>query len=278
MIDFISQYEPILRALAFTATLGLLCASEIFFPRRLLGARFGRWRTNFVLGAGNIFVMRFVLPGGLVALAFHNYGGGLVGRIDAPFWLEMLGCFIILDFVIYAQHVAFHRAGFLWPLHATHHAEQTLDVSSGLRFHPFEALVSLAFKAAAILAWGVHPVCVIIFEILLSSASLFTHANIDLGRWDARLQAVFVTPDMHRLHHSRLHDESRRNFGFCLSVWDKIFGTYRDRPHVNHETLPLGVEGFPQGGLIEALRHPARYPARYLVRHGGQPPDPPDAK
>ena len=204
-----------------------------------------------------MFVLRIVLPGGLVALAFNAYGGGVFGRLDMPLWAEILISLVILDFMIYAQHVALHRIAFLWPLHATHHAEQTLDVSSGLRFHPGEALVSLSVKAAAIVAIGVHPVTVIIFEILLSSASLFTHTNLDLGRWDARLQTLFVSPDMHRLHHSRAEDESRRNFGFSCR-WDKIFKTYRATPHTAHETLPLGLAGFRQGGLIEApdtLRH-----------------------
>ena len=259
MIDFINQHEPVLRALVFAGSLGLLAVFEVLFPRRFLGARLARWRTNFLLGGANMFVLRIVLPGGLVALAFNAYGGGVFGRLDMPLWAEILISLVILDFVIYAQHVALHRIAFLWPLHATHHAEQTLDVSSGLRFHPGEALVSLGVKALAVLALGIHPVTVIIFEILLSSASLFTHTNLDLGRWDARLQAFFVSPDMHRLHHSRAEDESRRNFGFCLSVWDKIFRTYRATPHIAHETLPLGLTGFRQGGLIEALRHPLRH-------------------
>ena len=259
MIDFINQHEPVLRGLIFAVSLGLLAGFEIAFPRRFLGARLARWRTNFLLGGANMLLLRVVLPGGLVALAYSAYGGGVFGWLDMPLWAEIFISLIILDFIIYAQHMALHHIPFLWPLHATHHAEQTLDVSSGLRFHPGEALVSLGVKAVAVLALGIHPVTVIIFEILLSSASLFTHTNLDLGRWDARLQALFVSPDMHRLHHSRAEDESRRNFGFCLSVWDKIFKTYRATPHVGHETLPLGLVGFRQGGLIEALRHPLRH-------------------
>ena len=259
MVDFIAQHETVLRMLVFVGSLGLLAGLEVLFPRRFLGSRLARWRTNFLLGGTNMFFMRIVLPGGLVALAFSAYGGGVLSWLDWPLWAEILISLVILDFVIYTQHVALHRIPFLWPLHATHHAEQTLDVSSGLRFHPGEALVSLGVKAAAVVALGVHPVTVIIFEILLSSASLFTHTNLDLGRWDARLQTLFVSPDMHRLHHSRAEDESRRNFGFFLSVWDKIFKTYRATPHTAHETLPLGLAGFREGGLIEALRHPLRH-------------------
>ncbi|HAL84337.1 MAG TPA: hypothetical protein DCP12_01730 [Rhodobiaceae bacterium] len=262
MIDFINQHEPVLRGLVFAASLGLLAVFEIAFPRRFLGARLARWRTNFLLGGANMFLLRVVLPGGLVALAYTGYGGGVFGWLELPLWVEIFISLIILDFVIYAQHMALHHIPFLWPLHATHHAEQTLDVSSGLRFHPGEALVSLGVKAVAVLALGVHPAAVIIFEILLSSTSLFTHTNLDLGRWDARLQALFVSPDMHRLHHSRAADESRANFGFCLSVWDKVFKTYRATPHTPHETLPLGLTGFRQGGLIEALRHPLRHIAK----------------
>ena len=259
MIDFINLHEPVLRGLFFASSLGLLAGFEIAFPRRFLGARLARWRTNFLLGVANMFLLRVVLPGGLVALAYTGYGGGVLSWLELPLWVEIFICLITLDFVIYAQHVALHHVPFLWPLHATHHAEQTLDVSSGLRFHPGEALFSLGVKAVAVLALGVHPAAVIIFEILLSSTSMFTHTNLDLGRWDARLQALFVSPDMHRLHHSRAADESRANFGFCLSVWDKVFKTYRATPHTPHETLPLGLTGFRQGGLIEALRHPLRH-------------------
>ncbi len=262
MIDFINQHEPVLRGLVFAASLGLLSVFEIAFPRRFLGARLARWRTNFLLGGANIFLLRVVLPGGLAALAYTGYGGGVFGWLELPLWVEIFISLIILDFVIYAQHMALHRIPFLWPLHSTHHAEQTLDVSSGLRFHPGEALVSLGVKAVAVLALGVHPAAVIIFEILLSSTSLFTHTNLNLGRWDARLQALFVSPDMHRLHHSRAADESCTNFGFCLSVWDKVFKTYRATPHMPHETLPLGLTGSRQGGLIEALRHPLRHIAK----------------
>jgi sterol desaturase/sphingolipid hydroxylase (fatty acid hydroxylase superfamily) len=154
--------------------LGLLAVFEIAFPRRFLGARLARWRTNFLLGGANMFLLRVILPGGLVALAYTGYGGGVFGWLELPLWVEIFISLIILDFVIYAQHMALHHIPFLWPLHATHHAEQTLDVSSGLRFHPGEALVSLGVKAVAVLALGVHPAAVIIFEILLSSTSLFS--------------------------------------------------------------------------------------------------------
>ena len=164
MIDFINQHEPVLRALVFAGSFGLLAVFEVLFPRRFLGARLARWRTNFLLGGANMFVLRIVLPGGLVVLAFNAYGGGVFGRLDMPLWAEILISLVILDFMIYAQHVALHRIAFLWPLHATHHAEQTLDVSSGLRFHPGEALVSLSVKALAVLALGIHPVTVIIFK------------------------------------------------------------------------------------------------------------------
>ena len=259
MIDFISQYEPVLRVAVFLSALALLVGFEIISPRRFIGARRGRWQTNFLLGGANMLLLRVVLPGGLVALAFSTHGGGVFGWLNMPLWAEIIVSLIVLDFVIYAQHVAFHHVPLLWPLHAAHHAEQTLDVTSGLRFHPGEALVSLGIKAVAIVVLGVHPVAVIIFEILLSSTSLFTHANVDLGRWDGRLQTLFVSPDMHRLHHSKAEDESRRNFGTWLSVWDKIFATYRATPHIGHERLPLGLAGFRQGGLIEALRHPLRH-------------------
>ncbi|GIR10263.1 MAG: hypothetical protein CM15mP21_5250 [Hyphomicrobiales bacterium] len=151
MIDFINQHEPVLRALVFAGSLGLLAVFEVLFPRRFLGARL-RGGGQIFCSAGPIcFSCALCSPGGLVALAFSAYGGGVFGRLDMPLWAEILISLVILDFIIYAQHVALHRIAFLWPLHATHHAEQTLDVSSGLRFHPGEALVSLGVKALAVL-------------------------------------------------------------------------------------------------------------------------------
>ena len=190
MIDFINQHEPVLRGLVFAASLGLLAVFEIAFPRRFLGARLARWRTNFLLGGANMFLLRVVLPGGLVALAYTGYGGGVFGWLELPLWVEIFISLIILDFVIYAQHMALHHIPFLWPLHATHHAEQTLDVSSGLRFHPGEALVSLGVKAVAVLALGVHPAAVIIFEILLLQQLnlLHFHQQLLIQRRIANLQ------------------------------------------------------------------------------------------
>ena len=256
MIDFINQHEPVLRGLVFAASLGLLAVFEIAFPRRFLGARLARWRTNFLLGGANMFLLRVVLPGGLVALAYTGYGGGVFGWLELPLWVEIFISLIILDFVIYAQHMALHHIPFLWPLHATHHAEQTLDVSSGLRFHPGEALVSIAIKAAAVWLIGAPAVAVIFFEILLNGASLFNHANWRLGRVDNWLQKLIVTPDMHRLHHSRARQESRMNYGFFLSIWDRLFASYQKTPSQAHQHIELGLHEAKNDNALAALWHP----------------------
>jgi sterol desaturase/sphingolipid hydroxylase (fatty acid hydroxylase superfamily) len=152
---------------------------------------------------------------------------------------------LLLDLLIYFQHRVFHAVPFLWRLHRVHHADPELDASSGLRFHPVEILLSMAIKMAAVVALGAPAEAVLVFEVLLNATSLFNHANLALPAWlDGALRLVLVTPDMHRVHHSEVREETDSDFGFCLSCWDRLFGTYRAEPAAGRLGMVIGVVEF----------------------------------
>jgi sterol desaturase/sphingolipid hydroxylase (fatty acid hydroxylase superfamily) len=153
--------------------------------------------------------------------------------------------FLALDLAIYAQHVAFHKAPLLWRLHRMHHADPDFDVTTGVRFHPFEILISMLIKIAVVIALGIPPVAVIAFEVVLNATSMFNHGNVAMPSWlDRALRAIVVTPDMHRVHHSVDARETDSNFGFNLSWWDRLFRTYRAAPQAGHAGMTIGLPTF----------------------------------
>jgi sterol desaturase/sphingolipid hydroxylase (fatty acid hydroxylase superfamily) len=172
---------------------------------------------------------------------------------------------VALDLAIYLQHVMFHAIPALWRLHRMHHADLEFDVSTGLRFHPLEILLSMGIKLAVVAALGPPAVAVLVFEVLLNVTSMFNHSNIALPpRVDRILRLIVVTPDMHRVHHSIHPDETNSNFGFNLPWWDRLLGTYRPQPRDGHESMTIGVEQFRTRGdlrldrmLIQPFRGPA---------------------
>jgi sterol desaturase/sphingolipid hydroxylase (fatty acid hydroxylase superfamily) len=256
--DHLVTHHASWRSGIFVSALMALAVLEIIRPRRVITNRPQRWFNHLFLGAANIILLRIVLPGGLMAVAIFGHGDGLIGWLGISGWAAFFISLIALDFVVYAQHVGLHKVPFLWPLHAPHHGDRALDVSSGLRFHPGEALVSAAIKAAAILALGAPLAAVIAFEIILSAASLFTHANWALGRVDGWLRWAIVTPDMHRIHHSRVAHESHRNFGFFISLWDRLFNTWQAQPENGHQNMAIGLDDMPDDGLTATLNRPWR--------------------
>ena len=162
-----------------------------------------------------------------------------------PLWVEVVLAVVVLDLVIYWQHVMFHAVPGLWRLHMVHHADLDIDLTTGVRFHPFEILLSMVIKMVAITALGAAPLAVILFEVLLSATSIFNHGNVVLPRGlDRLLRLVVVTPDMHRVHHSAVQAETNSNFGFNLPWWDRLFGTYRAQPAAGHEGMTIGLEQF----------------------------------
>ena len=166
-----------------------------------------------------------------------------------PGWLAAAASVVLLDLLVYFQHRVFHAVPVLWRLHRVHHADPELDASSGLRFHPVEILLSLALKAVTVIALGAPPEAVLVFEVLLNATAMFNHANLALPAWlDAGLRLVLVTPDMHRVHHSEIRAETDSDFGFCLSCWDRIFGTYVAQPAKGQLGMVIGVEGLRADG------------------------------
>lgn len=219
-----------------------------------------RWPANAGLVLLDTALVRALLPAGAVGAAIwaEAAGVGLFNRVALASWLEVGAAVLLLDLAIYWQHRILHAVPWLWPLHRVHHTDTTLDATSALRFHPLEILLSLAIKLALVVALGAAPVAVLVFEILLSSFALVTHANLALPeRLDRVVRWLLVTPNMHRIHHSVHRDEQRRNFGFNLSLWDRLFGSYAARHR--DPRLQLGVRGV-QGDEATRLRALLREP------------------
>ncbi len=185
---------------------------------------------------------------------------GLLNWLDYPGWLELLLAVFALDLVIYLQHVAFHHVPLLWRIHKVHHADLEMDVTTGLRFHTLEILLSTILKIAAVLCLGPSVVAVVVFEVLLNGTSMFNHSNVRLPQWlDARLRLGLVTPDMHRVHHSVIRAETNSNYGFNLPWWDYLFRTYQAEPRLGHLEMQIGVED------IRDPRHADRLPQMLLM-------------
>ena len=226
--------EGALRLSIFLGVLILMSALEALFPARdRLQKRSSRWFTNLGLVIIDTLAIRLLFPIIAVGAALwaSTNGWGLLNIISMPTWLAVVLAVIILDMMIYWQHVAFHKIPVLWRLHKVHHADRDLDASSGLRFHPVEIVISMIYKMVVVVALGAPVVAVIIFEILLNACALFNHANVRLPGWIERpLRLVMVTPKLHRIHHSVIERETNTNYGFSVIWWDKIFRSYTDKP------------------------------------------------
>lgn len=240
--------EPALRLGVFLAVLAGMAAWELAAPkRRQEMPRLLRWSNNLALVALDTVLLRLFLP--LTAVAFaglvQQNGWGVLNWMELPAWLAVLLALLVLDLAIYAQHVVFHKVPLLWRLHRMHHADTEIDVTTGLRFHPIEILLSMLIKFAVILAIGASPLAVLLFEIILNAAALFNHSNVRLPvRFDALLRLLIVTPDMHRVHHSVERRETDSNYGFNVPWWDRLFGTYTPQPQAGHLGMTIGLRQF----------------------------------
>jgi sterol desaturase/sphingolipid hydroxylase (fatty acid hydroxylase superfamily) len=248
MQQFLLSHEPVIRLACFALILGSMALLEAWLPRR--DRSFGRvlrWPNNLGLTALNTLVLRFLFPTAAVgtALAIEAQGTGLLPWLGLPFWFSVIVAVVILDLAIYLQHVMFHAVPFLWRFHRMHHADLDLDVTSGSRFHPVEIVLSMLIKLMLVVALGAPAVAVLLFEVLLNATSMFNHANLKLPLGlDAALRHILVTPDMHRVHHSVDPKETHSNFGFNLSIWDRLMGTYRAQPEAGHEGMQIGLPMF----------------------------------
>lgn len=255
MGEFLLQNEAAVRMAVFGGMLAVMVGLELASPkRRLTVGRAKRWFQNIGVVVVNTFVVRvafFFLPALAVGFAvlMADQGIGLLNLIDLPFWLEVLIGVIVLDGIIWAQHLLMHHVPILWRLHKVHHADLDIDVTTALRFHPVEIVVSMALKLLAIALLGPAALAVLIFEILLNGGAMFNHANVALPGWlDRALRLVIVTPDFHRVHHSTKVRETNSNFGFNLSIWDRVFGTYNAQPEAGHDGMEIGVNEYRNEG------------------------------
>lgn len=246
MIDWVALNDVFIRLIFFFSIFALIVIWEIFRPRKDLNeSKSIRWISNLSLVALNSLIVRILLPVTSIGVAVlaHTEQWGLLNLIELPGWLAVIIAVVLMDFAIYLQHLLMHAAPFLWRLHQVHHADLDVDVTTGLRFHPLEILISMLFKFVVIAALGVPVVAVVIFEVLLNASSMFNHGNIFIpSQMDRALRHVLVTPDMHRLHHSVNPRWRNRNFGFCLTWWDRIFGTYLTQPFDVHDDIKLGLK------------------------------------
>ena len=243
----ILSHEPLIRLAFFAGVLALMALWEALAPRRWLTVGRRRWFGNLALVALDTLAVRFLVPLGAVGVALlgREHGWGLLNNVALPEWLAVLLAVVVLDLVIYLQHVLFHAVPALWRLHMVHHADLDFDTTTGVRFHPFEILLSAGIKMAAVLAIGAPALGVLLFEVLLNATSLFNHGNVRLPAWlDRLLRLVVVTPEMHRVHHSIVARETNSNFGFSLPWWDYLLGTYRSQPAAGHEDMTIGLKQF----------------------------------
>ena len=248
MQDLIILYEVEIRVSVFGGIFFAMALWELVAPRRSLQvSKFVRWSSNIGILVINTIILRLAFPAAAIGVsvfaASHNWG--LFNVLTWPVWVEVLLSVIVLDLVIYSQHVMFHAVPSLWRVHRIHHADIDFDVSTGVRFHPIEILLSMLIKMVAVCVLGAGPLAVIVFELLLNGTSMFNHGNVRLPQLiDKFVRLVLVTPDMHRVHHSLVVGETNSNFGFNLSCWDRVFGTYQAVPGAGHESMIVGLEAF----------------------------------
>jgi len=248
MNDWLVLHEPTVRLTVFVSVFGLMALWEVVAQRRSLRhGRGRRWLANAGLTLVDSLAVRLAFPAAATgaALWVEREGWGLLNHLDLAPWIEIVATVLVLDMAIYFQHVMFHAVPVLWRLHQVHHADEDLDVTTGVRFHPIEILVSVVIKSAVIAALGASPLGVVLFALVLNATSMFNHGNVRLAAGlDRFVRWIVVTPDMHRVHHSMELDESNSNFGFNLPWWDRLFGTYRAQPRGGHDGMRLGVEHF----------------------------------
>ena len=240
--------EITIRLSFFFGIFVLLAIWELLTPRRELRTpKKQRWFNNLVIVLLDTVVVRLLFP--LVpvsmALVVQERGWGLFNYLDLPDLLEIVLAVIVLDFVIYLQHVMFHAVPLFWRFHLVHHVDLDLDVTSGVRFHPIEIILSTGIKLVTVGLLGLPAIAIIIFEILLNGTSMFNHSNIFIPlNLDRIIRLVLVTPDMHRVHHSVILKETDSNYGFNLSWWDRLLGTYQAQPAKGHQEMMIGLSRF----------------------------------
>ena len=239
-----------IRLSVFILVLLSMAVLETLWPRKeRVGKRTTRWVNNISLSMINTFALKILGPITAIAAAHYaqtnGYGIITLFRAKLPLWLDIVIAFALLDFLIYLQHVLSHKIPLLWRFHKVHHADRDIDVTTGFRFHPIEILFSMLYKCAVILIIGPLAIAVFLFEVVLNGSAMFNHANLRLPLWLDKILRIFVvTPDMHRVHHSTIQTETDSNYGFFLSLWDRLCRTYIAQPKKGHDDMTIGLEEF----------------------------------
>jgi len=249
LIEYLYQNETAIRLSIFLGGFALLALLEFLSPKRMLTTRkLTRWVNNFGLIFTSTIFVRVLIPTAVISLAYlvEQNSWGLANYIEMPFWTKVIVTFVLLDLTIYVQHLMFHALPILWRIHRVHHSDLDCDVTTGVRFHPIEIVISILIKMSAIIFLGVPVITVILFEVVLNIMSMFTHSNIRINeKFEYILRWFVTTPDMHRIHHSTIENEANSNFTFFISLWDRIFGTYLETPQKGHAGMSLGL-GIPK--------------------------------
>jgi len=256
-LEFFVENEMISRMAFFGGTFALIALWELVAPRRVLAlTRAMRWTNNLGLVFLNTVILRLLFPAAAIGMAAFaaEQGWGILNYYSLPFALSVVLAVLVMDLVIYLQHVMVHAVPALWRVHRVHHADLEFDVTTGIRFHPLEIILSLFVKFAIIIVFGPPVAAVLIFEVLLNAMSMFNHGNIRLPIWlDRYLRLLLVTPDMHRVHHSVEDNETNSNFGFNLSIWDRLLGTYIAQPRDGHVQMNIGIHRYRNPKQVNRL-------------------------
>ncbi len=257
MLQSVVRHAMVLRLGMFFGILMVMILLELALPRRALSLpRPRRWGSNLGIVFLNSALLRLLLPVAATgfALLAAGRGWGLFNMLAVAPWVAVLASVILLDFAIYLQHIMFHAVPALWRLHRMHHADLDFDVTTGARFHPVEILLSMLIKFAVIALIGAPAAAVVIFEVVLNATAMFNHGNVRLPLGlDRVLRLLIVTPDMHRVHHSIEDHEANSNFGFNLSLWDRLLGTYKNQPDAGHDGMTIGIRDYRKPKLVNDL-------------------------
>ncbi len=250
------ENEPFIRLAAFFGIFITVAIWESLSPRRqLTTSKTLRWVSNISITLLGTAIVRGLFPVLAVTFAANETNLGILNQASLPFVLKVFIGVLAFDLIIYFQHVMFHAVPILWRLHMMHHADLDIDVTTGLRFHPIEVILSMGIKIAAVIIIGPPVLAVILFEIFLNGTSMFNHGNMLIPPGvDRLLRFMVVTPDMHRVHHSVVIKETNSNFGFNFPWWDRLFGTYRPQPAAGHEKMVIGLSQFRDSKLLTLPR------------------------
>ncbi len=274
------EKDAVIRLGFFFGVLIIMAIWELMWPRRVLTmSKLSRWLSNLGIVLLDNVLIRILFPVlviGLAAMGQENKWG-LLNNIQLPYWMSVGLGVLALDLVVYLQHLMFHAVPVIWRLHMMHHADLDIDVTTGLRFHPLEIIISMLIKLSTVAALGPSVLTVLIFEVTLNATAMFNHSNVKMPfHVDRLLRLLVVTPDMHRVHHSVTIRETNSNFGFNFPWWDRMFGTYRAQPVAGHEGMTIGLSQFrdpKRNNLFRMLILPfVGDPGAYSINRWGREP------